>query len=376
MKELTAIIKAFDQAEKLGKKAALATVVQVEGSSYRRAGARMLVTEDGELTGAISGGCLEGDALRKARLVISQQKAMLVTYDTTDEDDAKLGVGLGCNGIIQILIEPINAGEPLTPIRLLRSFLSKRDPAVLITVFNMDDRQKTQFGTCMLVERGGHVTGELNHEIMSEEILNDAVHVLQEGNRDHKTYVYKNGYTCFIELLEPAVSLIIAGAGNDALPLVEIAKVLGWTVTLADGRANYNTPERFPIADKRIIAKPEAVMKELQPDERTVFMLMTHNYNYDLALLEQLLPLNPPYIGVLGPKKRLDRMIEELTSSLLSAKIPENLHGPAGLDLGSENAEEIALSIVAEIQSVMKQRDGRPLKEKVLVHKRTEVQNH
>jgi xanthine dehydrogenase accessory factor len=372
MKELTAIIEAFDKAEALGKKTALATVVQVDGSSYRRAGARMLVTEDGELTGAISGGCLEGDALRKARLVIAQQKAMLVTYDTSDEDDAKLGVGLGCNGIIQILIEPVYTAEATNPIMLLRSFLGKRDPAVLITAFNMDDRQKTQFGTCMLIEKNGQTTGELANEIMAKEIYNDAIHVFQESNRDHKAYLYQNGYTCFIELLEPALSLVIAGAGNDALPLIRIAKVLGWTVTLADGRANYNTAERFPLADTRIIAKPEAVIKELQPDERTVFMLMTHNYNYDLALLEQLLSLNASYIGVLGPKKRLERMIEELTASEPDVIIPENLHGPAGLDLGSENAEEIALSIIAEIQSVMRQRDGRPLKEKGMVHQRTQ----
>src|SRR5687768_18594001 len=107
MKEIRDIIAAFDVAQKLGKQTALATVVSVEGSSYRRPGARMLITEDGELTGAISGGCLEGDALRKALYVMSEQRAMVVTYDTSDEDDAKIGVGLGCNGIVRILIEPV-----------------------------------------------------------------------------------------------------------------------------------------------------------------------------------------------------------------------------------------------------------------------------
>src|ERR1700749_5306740 len=109
MKEIIDIVAAYKEAVKCSKKTALATVVLVEGSAYRRPGARMLISEDGELTGAISGGCLEGDALRKARLVILQQEALLVTYDTTDDDDAKLGVGLGCNGIIHILIEPIVA---------------------------------------------------------------------------------------------------------------------------------------------------------------------------------------------------------------------------------------------------------------------------
>jgi xanthine/CO dehydrogenase XdhC/CoxF family maturation factor len=373
MKELTGIIEAFDKADALGKKTALATVVMVDGSSYRRAGARMLVTEDGLLIGAISGGCLEGDALRKARLVMAQQKAMLVTYDTTDDDDAKLGVGLGCNGIIQILIEPIVKEQPANPIALFRAFLSKRESAVLIMVFNMDDRQKAQYGTCMLVESSGRTTGELTNGIMAKGILADAVTVLNHGNPDNKNYLYQNGYTCFIELLEPAVSLVIAGAGNDAMPLIQLAKVLGWFVTLVDGRSNYNTPERFPTVDKRIVARPDEVMQRMSLDSRTVFMLMTHNYNYDMALLAHLLPLSLPYIGVLGPKKRLNRMLEELSDSARLQNMPENLHGPAGLDIGSENAEEIALAIIAEIQSVMKQRDGRPLKDKVLVHERTQT---
>src|SRR5260370_37468655 len=118
MKEIKDILNAFDDAQKQGKKTALATVVHVDGSSYRRAGARMLVTEDGQLTGAISGGCLEGDALRKARLAMVQNKPMLVTYDTTDDDDAKFGVGLGCNGIIHILIEPIFSEIETQPVNL------------------------------------------------------------------------------------------------------------------------------------------------------------------------------------------------------------------------------------------------------------------
>src|SRR5687768_15814972 len=111
MKELRDIVQSFDLAHAAGKRAALATVVHIEGSSYRQPGARMLVTEDGMLTGAISGGCLEGDALRKALLVIVNNTPMLVTYDTNDEDDARIGIGLGCNGVIQILIEPINAAD-------------------------------------------------------------------------------------------------------------------------------------------------------------------------------------------------------------------------------------------------------------------------
>jgi len=156
MKELKEIVSAYEEAEKEGKQAALATVVHLDGSAYRRPGARMLVTEDGKLTGAISGGCLEGDALRKAQLVMVQKKPMLVTYDTTDEDDAKLGVGLGCNGVISILIEPVNAEDKNNPIAFLKAILLKRQAAVLVTLFSLD-KKLVQPGTCLLLTQSGEV---------------------------------------------------------------------------------------------------------------------------------------------------------------------------------------------------------------------------
>jgi xanthine dehydrogenase accessory factor len=135
MKELREIINAYDAAVHAGKKAALAAVVHLDGSSYRRPGARMLVSDEGELTGAISGGCLEGDALRKALLVLSQQQSKLVTYDTSDEDDATIGIQLGCAGVIQVLFEPIQANNPNNPIQLLRKAVAVRQKSVLVTLF-------------------------------------------------------------------------------------------------------------------------------------------------------------------------------------------------------------------------------------------------
>lgn len=371
MKELKDIIEAYDKAKQAGKQTALATVVHVEGSSYRRAGARMLVTDDGQLTGAISGGCLEGDALRKAQLVMVQQKPMLVTYDTTDDDDAKFGIGLGCNGIIHILIEPINEGHPTNPIAFFKHFLSKREPVVLITIFNMENRRAEQHGTCLLYHKNGEMLGSLPYGAVSKSILFDAEYVLLNGNTNTKTYYYQDSFTCFIELLQPAVSLVIVGAGNDAIPLFQMAKVLGWQVTIVDGRNNYATVTRFPQAHQLLIAKPADVTTQIQVDERTVFMLMTHNYNYDAALLTYLLKIPLTYIGVLGPKKRLHRILEEIAPQTdLAKNIPANLYGPAGLDIGSENAEEIALAILSEIQSVLNKRNGAPLRTKPIIHDR------
>jgi len=366
MKEIIDIVAAYDEAVKHGKKTALATVVLVEGSAYRRAGARMLITEDGELTGAISGGCLEGDALRKARLVILQQEPLLVTYDTTDDDDAKLGVGLGCNGIIHILIEPVADDCESNPIKLLKTILSQRQYGVLVTAFSIEDRKAPQPGTCLcMTDEQTIVTGSIleGHRLA---IINDAESVLVSRQSIVKNYIEGITYTAFVELLKPVIALVVAGAGNDAIPLVKMAHVLGWDITVVDGRNNYAIAERFPQARRVIVARPEEVLSHVEINEWTAVILMTHNYNYEMALLKELVAYSFSYAGVLGPKKKLDRMLSELKDSglMLSEDQLERLHGPVGLDIGSEGAEEIALSVLAEIKAVLYNRKGYSLKYK------------
>ncbi|NDC78207.1 MAG: XdhC family protein, partial [Chitinophagia bacterium] len=159
MKELLSILQAQDRAAKTGLPTALATVVHLEGSSYRRPGARMLVTGEGDTTGAISGGCLEGDALRKALAAIAQGRSKLVTYDTSDEEDASIGVQLGCAGVIQVLFEPIDPSDPDNPVELLRRAASQRGHTVLATLFSLRDRRGPQPGTCLLMEAAGSTQG-------------------------------------------------------------------------------------------------------------------------------------------------------------------------------------------------------------------------
>lgn len=365
MKELKDIVKAYDAAEREGKQTALATVVHLEGSAYRRPGARMLVTEDGKLTGAISGGCLEGDALRKAQLVMVQKKPMLVTYDTTDEDDAKLGVGLGCNGIISILIEPLNNGEENNPIHFLKSILLKRQSAVLVTLFSLD-KKTIQPGTCMLLSESDGTKSFLATGSLYETLIKDAGMALKSRKTVTKEYRAENPITAFIELVAPAVSLIIFGAGNDTIPLVEMATIIGWDTTVVDGRPAYATTQRFHTASRMLISKAENAIAQLSFDDSTAAVLMTHNYNYDIAVLKDLLPLQLPYIGALGPKKKLDRMFDELKDygMILTQESIANIYGPTGLDLGSETAEEIALSIISEIKAVLSKRTGSSLRNK------------
>jgi len=373
MKELQDIVTAFDKATASGKQTALATVVHVEGSSYRHAGARMLIADDGELTGAISGGCLEGDALRKARLAMAQNRPMLVTYDTTDDDDAKFGVGLGCNGIIHILIEPLSSQQDKSPVNLFRLFLNKRRPVVIATLFSLKDKKKEQPGTCMLLSDDEFITNDFPDEIVKNAVIEDARYVLQNGNSVTKAYSYDDEFTCFVELLQPAVSLVIFGAGNDTIPLMKFAAVLGWHVMVVDGRANYAVPGRFPLA-KVVTAKPEQALPLLTVDDRTAVVLMTHNFNYDMAMLKQLLPLQLTYIGCLGPKKRLNRMLNDMRDEgmEINAEQLAHVYGPAGLAIGSENADEIALSILSEIQAVLKKSVAVSLRNKTFIHDRAD----
>lgn len=371
-KEIVEIVAAFKEAERHERKTALATVVHVEGSSYRRPGARMLVEDNGKMTGAISGGCLEGDALRKALLAINQRENKLVTYNTLDDDDVEVGIQLGCNGIVSILFEPVDPAQTNNPIALLEKSLSHRKDAVLVTIFSMANYNTGQHGTCMFFD-GEAALGTVADAELAIKITQDAANVLKEKSSLLKQY-NNNELTAFIELLQPPVSLIAIGAGNDALPLVEMASVLGWQVTVADGRKTHANQQRFSKAQNIIVGKPAEVIKQIALDERSFVVLMTHNYNYDLEMLGLLLHQKCRYIGTLGPKKRLERMLTELLKrgQAVTAEQSAIIYGPTGLDIGAETAEEIALSVLAEIKAVLAQRDGTFLRERSdMIHTRS-----
>ena len=366
MKEIKDIIAVYYKSMQEGRQSALATVVHLEGSSYRRPGARMLIEDNGQLTGAISGGCLEGDALRKALLAMAEQKPMLVTYDTMDDDDAKFGVGLGCNGIIQVLIEPIDANEPNNPIQLLEEIAGKRQQAVLVTLFSLQQKKSTQQGTCLLLKEDGVIVDKNNHLQLKDVLLADATAAMENKQSVFKNYVSpQNDVTAFIEMIQPALSLIVIGAGNDVIPLTKMADILGWETTVIDGRAANANKDRFETACKIIVAKPENVLSQISIDRQTVFLLMTHNFNYDKVMLQELIQKDIVYIGMLGPIKKLERIINEFKEEGLELNDQQRavIHSPVGLDIGAETPEEIALSIVAEIKAALAGKKGKPLKE-------------
>lgn len=377
MHEIISIIKAYQQAVDAGKKTALATVVHVEGSSYRRPGARMLISEDATITGSISGGCLEGDAFRKALHVILSDKAMLVTYDTADEDDAKFGMGLGCQGVIQVLIEPLQGERGAAIIELLQNATASRQYASLVTFFSMSDKKAPQYGSVYLRSEKSESFGVL--PLVSKDMIDaEARIVIEQRRSSFKKYVIdQQEIIVFTELIQPPVSLLVVGAGNDVIPVVKMAEMLGWQSTVLDGRPMYASRERFPMPTCQVFhSKAEQILDRVQIDNRTVFVLMSHNYNYDLAVLKVLLQHPLTYIGVLGPHKKMKMMMDDLVANgiHLTDAQKETIHGPVGLHIGAETAEEIAVSIIAEIQAKLTATDTRPLKEKQdAIHRRADL---
>ena len=366
MKEFQKIVEAYDNLDFKERKAALATVVKIQGSSYRRPGARMLMTDDGRWVGAISGGCLEGDALRRSREVILEGKPRVVTYDTTDDESAQsLGVGLGCNGIIDVIIEPIDESSSSNPIDLLKTFLTNRASAALATIYNIEGEFQAAVGQRMMRKAKQEVQNMIQDPILAELIEKDLVKIQNTGQSLSKVYHTERGRAeVFLEAMNPALHLIVFGGGYDAVPVTKLAREIGWQVTVTDDCIAHLSPKRFPDADDIVPIDRHEVAQKLAIDAYTAALLISHNYTYDLAVLESLLDTDLRYIGILGPQKRAVKMFNALKEKgKLKASDYQRIHGPVGLNIGAETPDEIALSIIAEIQAKFSGRPGNFLKD-------------
>jgi xanthine/CO dehydrogenase XdhC/CoxF family maturation factor len=330
MTELQRILQRLDALSTTdGSSGVLATLVTVAGSSYRRPGARLLCLPDGHRIGSISGGCLEEDVLARAARVAATGVAELATYDTTAENDLVWGVGLGCHGVVQILLEKLPPTAPAWS-KVLASRLRAHRPTPLAVVWRAPDPRAL----------GTYLADELP-------TLSSAAGI-------------------FFETVEPPTRLIVYGAGDDAQPLVRLAKELGWHVTVADPRAAFATAERFPTADAIVAAPAPALVARTAPAGDALAVVMTHHYVHDVPLLRDLLPRPLAYLGLLGPKQRAERILADLAENGLSLTPADRarLHAPVGLDLGAENPEDVALSILAEMRATLAGRDARPLRER------------
>lgn len=325
MKELENIVRAL-LAPGAGP-AVLATLVSVEGSSYRRPGARLLLQENGARTGSISGGCLEEDVLARARHVAKTGQAEAVVYDTTSENDLVWGVGLGCHGVVRVLLEKLPP-RPAWAAALAENFSAGRPTDLTVTHRHAD-------------------ASEL-------------------GSRLGAPPAAAESSAVFFEQVPPPTALAIFGAGDDAQPLARFAHELGWRVTVADPRAAFATAERFPTAFRLAVAPAADLVARVTPPPGSLAVVMTHHYVHDLPLLRDLLPCPLAYLGLLGPRKRAERILQDLEREKfpLTAEQRARLHAPVGLDLGANTPEQVALAIVAEIQTVLAGRDARPLRDR------------
>lgn len=361
MKEQRAIVDAFRKTDVTLRKTALATVVKVRGSSYRSPGARMLITDDGKWVGSISGGCLEGDALRKARQVMRDKTPITVTYDTSEDSNQNLGIGLGCNGVIDVLIEPVNLENDNNPIKLFERLLSVEEPVALATVFSNSLYQGEKF----LISANKEIFIPFSDARLNATVLPDLYSLFETKRSEAKTYTFEGtDLEVFVELIQPSVSLMIFGGGFDARPVSQLAKSLGWEVTVTDECVAHIAPVFFPAADKLSLCQREFIDRDFDITPFTACVLMSHNYEYDRDVLKKLLSTATPYIGILGPRKRFDKMIEEFEAQgiRLQGHDLHRIHSPIGLDIGAEAPDEIALSIISEIQGKFANRSGGFLK--------------
>ena len=354
--EIGEVLAAIEALSARGERMALATIVAVRGSTYRRPGARLLVPEEGSPVGNISGGCLEGDVADMARVVMDEGRARLAGWDLTADDDAVWGLGLGCNGAIEVFIEPAERAAEVAG--ALRTALEEERPISVVTVVE-SSRVDVEPGARLVVRPDGTADGSLGEASTDAAAVRAATALLREERSEVRTLA--DGVRAFVEVLDPPLRLIVCGAGHDAIPLVRAASVLGWNLTVVDDRQAFLTRERFPEATGFVaVDEPENAAKAAGVDERTFAVVMTHNFLRDKEYVRSLLGSPAAYIGMLGPGARTERLLMELRDEgvEIADAARERIHGPAGLDLGGEGPEEIAQAIIAEIVAVKRQRAG------------------
>jgi xanthine/CO dehydrogenase XdhC/CoxF family maturation factor len=360
MKELSAILAALEQARGTQQHAVLATLVGVKGSSYRRPGARMLILGDCRV-GAISGGCLENDVAQRSQTQQPGQPPRIIRYATGDSGEAILGFGMGCKGALSILLESIDPAAEPPHIRFLRECLISGQTGVLATVCALEGDGPVQVGH-RLMARDGAVTsvGPWPADI-SRCITEEAWANADTGGS--RTQSFQTGVArleIFIEMIRPPLRLVVFGAGDNALPVVRLAGELGWQVTVCDRRDGLATADRFPLAKEIITCPLSQIARRLSLEKNTAAIVMTHHYPDDLELLRLLLPCPLGYLGILGARARTRQLLDDLAKSdpAITDQQLLRLHHPIGLDIGGDAPEEVALSIVAEIQAVIHGRTG------------------
>ena len=383
MKDLQTILRRARVLDEAGEPYVIATVVQTSGSVYRGPGTRMLIEADLQSLGTISGGCLEGDVRENAQAVFADGQPRLLHYDATSEDDILWGTGLGCSGTVDVLLERLPQDAPFHYPTFLHGCALENRHGVLVTVFATEGETKAAPGQHLILderEQSGLRMGaaDVRDDIADSELREVALNAASEilATLDDTRLPIAPGYTrhyelahgkaaLLIEPLLPPIALYLFGAGYDAVPLAQLAGELGWRVTVADHRPSYARAERFPWVRQVLLAQPGHLPEDLQFDNRSCAVIMSHNYLQDQALLRDLIDAPLSYLGVLGPHQRTQRLLADLKKESIepSDEQAARLFSPVGLDIGAETAEEIALSILGEIQAALTGRQGGSLRD-------------
>jgi xanthine/CO dehydrogenase XdhC/CoxF family maturation factor len=335
MMERRQIVRLWQQ----GEAAVLVTLVRAEGSSYRRPGARLLLGGRGEYAGTISGGCLEAEVVRKAAWLV-RQGAMVERYSTMFDDTAEVPFGLGCGGVVDLLLEPADSAE----CRALMGAMERSLTGEHVTVLTWLPSEGRALVRSVLSSSGDFLFASSG--LTEPELVDARAGVLRRGWVEHMPE------GIFVEKVDVPQRLFVLGAGDDAKPLVNMAALLGWSVTVMDGRAQLARAERFPDAERVVVFHSDSVdALRIRPEDAVV--LMTHSYEQDRELLAALLPLRPRYLGVLGARHRSSLLVSETAAKLgrTIAACCEQIYAPVGLDLGGDGPEAIALAVIAEVQA-------------------------
>jgi xanthine dehydrogenase accessory factor len=339
----THLIAAYRQLHRQNDKLVLATIIETFGSTYQKAGARMLIDRSGGLAGLLGGGCFERDLIEHARSVFETGTPKTVFYDMRSPADTIWGLGLGCNGAVRIFLQLLTVQDNFSPLNLIDDVAEASRAGILVTVIESTHPDFPIARSLLLPDLTDRQDGGFAQTALSKPHLE----VYTIGGKVIKA---------FHDPLHPPIHLLVLGAGADAIPLAQCAKALAWRVTVADHRPGHVRKERFPQADEVVHFLPQALARDLDLDRYDAVVLMTHHFDYDRRFLSAIAGSRIPYIGLLGPAQRRDRLLQSLDN--VGERLRERVYGPVGLDIGAETPEEIALAIVAGIQAMLKGRKG------------------
>ena len=345
----------FERWSGQGKALVLASVYETEGSTYSKAGAQMLITGDGDFQGMLSGGCLEGDLAERARAVLESGTPQSVTYDLGQNDEELWGLGVGCDGLMRIFLQPITPDNRYEPFATMCMAYDGRSDQVAATVLQSAITDLPEGSTLVTVD--GDVAYSDIGEKYAQQIQAEAgAALLQRQSKAGSIATEGGGATILFSILRPPPRILVLGAGLDAEPVVRLANELGWRVTVQDHRPAYIEFGNFAAAEAVHCVPVGEVSASLHLDQFDATIVMSHHLASDRQYLRQLAATDIGYIGLLGPPDRRRRLLEEIGE--VAERLRPRLHGPAGLDIGGRGPASIALSIVAEVHQELVQADS------------------